>query len=103
MLLLELIVTEAVKSFELNIALFDEIQELSEAGLLAVTSYKPDQQDEVVVALEEVDILQKNETDKIEPIKAEKRSKSTYIKWLTVTVAAVAIGTAVYRRYFKRN
>ncbi|CEG67815.1 hypothetical protein RMATCC62417_04181 [Rhizopus microsporus] len=99
----ELIVTEAVKSFELNIALFDEIQELSEAGLLAVTSYKPDQQDEVVVALEEVDILQKNETDKIEPIKAEKRSKSTYIKWLTVTVAAVAIGTAVYRRYFKRN
>ncbi|ORE22170.1 hypothetical protein BCV71DRAFT_241155 [Rhizopus microsporus] len=81
----ELIVTEAIKSFELNIALFDEIQELSEAGLLAVTSYKPDQQDE------------------IEPIKAEKRSKSTYIKWITVTVAAVAIGAAVYRRYFKRN
>ncbi|KAG1299103.1 hypothetical protein G6F66_001111 [Rhizopus arrhizus] len=84
----ELIVAEAVKSFELNIALFDEIQELSDAGKLIATSFKPGQhqQEQSFVNVEQA-----------------KSSNKSYLKWITVAVAGVAVGVTVYQRYYKQN
>lgn len=91
----DLIVTEAVLSFELNIALFDEIQALSEAGKLVPS---------IVNAEEEVIVLHLEE-DVNEPPVVKKSGYSKSQQWTgiaSVVVAAVAVGAAVYQRYYKK-
>ncbi|KAG0749620.1 hypothetical protein G6F62_000364 [Rhizopus arrhizus] len=81
----DLIVTEAVKSFELNIALFDEIQDLSDAGKLEVTSFKP-QNDMFTTPKEKASI---------------RNDRLSHIHWLTVAAATVAVGAVIHHRFLK--
>ncbi|KAI9493357.1 heme oxygenase-domain-containing protein [Zychaea mexicana] len=73
----DLIVTEAIRSFEVNIAVFDEIQQLSEQDKLVPT------------------------------LGSEKKSAgSTLARWspaIALSVAAAAIGTAYYVRFYQRK
>ncbi|KAI7902125.1 heme oxygenase-domain-containing protein [Cokeromyces recurvatus] len=87
----DLIVSEAVRSFELNIALFNEIQELSETNKLTATMI---QQKE-----EKLDVNDQEHQE------MNKETSVTITKWfslITVTVATIAIGTAIYQRYYKK-
>ncbi|CEP11162.1 hypothetical protein [Parasitella parasitica] len=98
----DLIVAEAVLSFELNIQLFDEVQELSDAGKLAPSIV---QQEKVIVGLKDETIeIQVNRDTAALPAKASKKGTSapTWIAATTVGFAAVAIGAAVYQRYYKK-
>ncbi|EPB92498.1 hypothetical protein HMPREF1544_00511 [Mucor circinelloides 1006PhL] len=102
----DLIVSEAVFSFELNIQLFDEIQELSEAGKLApsIIQQQQEEEEEVIVALkEEVIEIQVNQGDV--PVKKSRKpsSASTWIAAATVGIAAIAIGATVYQRYYSHK
>ncbi|KAM3578339.1 hypothetical protein VKS41_009240 [Umbelopsis sp. WA50703] len=71
----DLVVAEAVKSFELNIALFDEVEQLSQKKLLTSTK---------------VTISKADAEEKVEAVQASE--KSTF-KWPSAT--SVAIGVAV--------
>ncbi|KAI7879099.1 hypothetical protein K492DRAFT_178978 [Lichtheimia hyalospora FSU 10163] len=74
----DLIVQEAIRSFELNIAVFDEIQTLSEQQQLVPT-------------------LGSNKKDKV---------ASSTARWSTILVAstaAAAVGAFIYARYYKRS
>jgi hypothetical protein len=73
--LVDLVVAEAVKSFELNIALFDEVEQLSQKKLLTSTK---------------VTISKADAEEKVEAVQASE--KSTF-KWPSAT--SVAIGVAV--------
>lgn len=102
----DLIVSEAVFSFELNIQLFDEIQELSEAGKLApsIIQQQQEEEEEVIVALkEEVIEIQVNQGNV--PVKKSRKpsSASTWIAAATVGIAAIAIGATVYQRYYSHK
>ncbi|KAI9247881.1 heme oxygenase-domain-containing protein [Sporodiniella umbellata] len=83
----ELVVSEAVKSFELNIALFDEIQELSDANQLVATSVK----------ISETAVV----SERTQELNTPKETKTNYIPWILVSVATVAAGVELYRRYKK--
>ncbi|KAI8143838.1 heme oxygenase-domain-containing protein [Fennellomyces sp. T-0311] len=72
----DLIVAEAIRSFELNIALFDEIQQLSEQGKLVATAG------------------------------SQKSLGSTLARWspiLAASVAIAAVGATYYVRYQQRK
>lgn len=94
----DLIVLEAVQSFELNIALFDEIQELSDAGVLASSLIQPTTEEEVIVELKEILV---ETTQQAEPKKNGSGFKC--ISAVTVAVAAIAIGAALYQRYYVKK
>lgn len=72
---IDLIVQEAIRSFELNIAVFDEIQTLSEQGKLVPT-------------------LGSSKKDK---------AGSSWSTILLASTAAAAVGAFVYARYYKRS
>lgn len=74
---LDLIVQEAIRSFELNIAVFDEIQSLSEQGKLVPTLG--------------------SKKDKV----ASSAARLSTI--LVASTAAAAIGAFIYARYYKRS
>lgn len=95
----DLIVSEAVQSFELNIALFDEIQELSDAGQLASSIIQPTVQDEILIELKEIQV---EVTEQVEP---KKNGSSTFgrIGAVTMGVAAIAVGAAIYQRYYLKK
>lgn len=99
----DLIVSEAVYSFELNIQLFDEIQELSDAGKLIPSIIQ--QQDEVIVGLKEevIQVEVHNDTVPIDTKRSNKRFTAPWIAALTTGVAAVAIAAAVYHRYYNQK
>ncbi|KAI9289798.1 heme oxygenase-domain-containing protein [Umbelopsis sp. AD052] len=84
----DLVVTEAVKSFQLNIALFDEVEELSQKKLLAPTLLRGE------IKFPEPAELPKSH---------EKRSKKswTIATSVAVAVAAVAVGALIYKRVQK--
>lgn len=88
----DLIVLEAVQSFELNIALFDEIQELSDAGVLASSLIQPTTEEEIIVELKEIQVEPKKNGSGLKCISA-----------VTVAVAAIAIGAALYQRYYVKK
>ncbi|KAI8331986.1 heme oxygenase-domain-containing protein [Choanephora cucurbitarum] len=109
----DLIVAEAVRSFELNIALFDEVQELSEAGVLAPSVLSSQQDEEEFIfdlqesaievettttvtdrSIETIDLSDDNEP--------RKKPKSTpWASMFSISLLAIAIGVAVYKRYSK--
>ncbi|KAG1449606.1 hypothetical protein G6F56_008596 [Rhizopus delemar] len=90
----ELVVTEAVLSFELNIALFDEIQELSDANQLINTSFKPQ------IISDTSDKFDKS--DKFEKSEKPKETRRNYIPLITVfVVASIAVAAEIYRRHKK--
>lgn len=91
----DLVVSEAVLSFELNIALFDEIQELSEAGKLVPSSI---QAEEEVIVLE----LEPDNTPPVKPVVKKTTSGYKWVGIVSVGVAVVAIGAVVYQRYNKK-
>lgn len=95
----DLIVSEAVQSFELNIDLFDEIQKLSEAGQLASSLIQPTVEEEVIVELKEIRV---ETTQQAEPKKnhACGSSAAKCIGAVTVGIAAIAVGAALYQRYY---
>ncbi|KAI9253779.1 heme oxygenase-domain-containing protein [Phascolomyces articulosus] len=73
----DLIVTEAIRSFEVNIGLFDEVQKLSEQGKLVPTAGSE-----------------------------KKTIDSTVVRWspiIALTVAVAAVGTAYYVRFHQRK
>jgi hypothetical protein len=82
------VVAEAVKSFQLNIALFDEVEELSQKHLLAPTLFR-------------------GEINVPEPAEVPKsHQKTTKKPWaiatsVAVAVAAVAVGAFIYKRVQK--
>ncbi|CAO3698262.1 unnamed protein product [Rhizopus stolonifer] len=87
----ELVVTEAVLSFELNIALFDEIQGLSDANQLINTSFKP-----------QIISDTSDKFDKPEKSEKPKEIRRNYIPLITVFVAAsIAVAAEIYRRHKK--
>lgn len=87
-------VTEAVLSFELNIALFDEIQELSDANQLINTSFKPQ------IISDTSDKFDKS--DKFEKSEKPKETRRNYIPLITVfVVASIAVAAEIYRRHKK--
>lgn len=98
----DLIVSEAVYSFELNIQLFDEIQELSEAGKLVPSIIQ--EEEEVIVALEE-EVIEIQVNQDAVPAKQPRKtsSTSTWIAAATVGIAAIAVGAAVYQRYYSHK
>ena len=75
---IDLIVQEAIRSFELNIAVFDEIQTLSEQEKLVPT-------------------LGSNKKDKV----ASSTARLSTI--LVAFTAAAAVGAFIYARYYKRS
>lgn len=111
-----MIVAEAVQSFELNIGLFDEIQELSDAGKLIPSLIREPEvelvEEEILVDLKEETIeIQVNSVEEEQPKKKHhhhnhNHNKSSAGKWIgaiTIGVAAIAVGAAVYRRYYAKN
>ncbi|KAG2236118.1 heme oxygenase-domain-containing protein [Thamnidium elegans] len=96
----DLIVAEAVQSFELNINLFDEIQQLSEEGKLATSLIQPVEEEEEIVELNEVQV---EATRTVEKEQVSCSRSTTWIGAITVGVATVAIGAAVYQRYYQKN
>lgn len=102
--MIDLIVAEAVQSFELNIDLFDEIQALSDAGKLAPSIIKPTVEEEILVETIEIEV---NTTEVPVSECPNKKAKSSAVSWIggiTVAVAAIAIGASVYQRYYvKKN
>lgn len=74
---IDLIVQEAIRSFELNIAVFDEIQTLSEQGKLVPT-------------------LGSSKKDKVV-------GPSSWSTILLASTAAAAVGAFIYARYYKRS
>lgn len=101
----DLIVAEAVNSFELNIALFDEIQELSEAGKLArtVIQSKLEEEEEVIVETIEVEVSVAETTEVPKKKTTSKYSATSVVGGITLAVAAVAIGATVYQRYYAKK
>lgn len=101
----DLIVAEAVNSFELNIALFDEIQELSEAGKLArtVIQSKLEEEEEVIVETIEVEVSVAETTEVPKKKTTSKYSATSVVGGITLAVAAVAIGATVYQRYYTKK
>ncbi|CAO3610507.1 unnamed protein product [Cunninghamella blakesleeana] len=79
----DLIVKEAVHSFELNIALFDEIQLLSEKKLLPPMKLKKKR------------IIKQNTPPD--------SNISCWIMGTSLAVAAISIGFQVYKRYYVKN
>lgn len=98
----DLIVSEAVHSFELNIQLFDEIQELSDAGKLIPSVI---QEEEIIVGLKEEVIETQVSNDNSVPTTSTKKATSatTWVAAATVGIAAVAVGAAVYQRYYSQK
>jgi heme oxygenase len=98
----DLIVSEAVYSFELNIQLFDEIQELSDAGKLIPSII---QEEEIIVELKEEVIEIQVSNGNTVPTKCSKKATSatTWVATATVCIAAVAIGATVYQRYYSQK
>ncbi|KAG1441611.1 hypothetical protein G6F56_011400 [Rhizopus delemar] len=73
---------EAIRSFELNIALFDEIQALSDAGKLEVSSY----------------------SSKLSKVKKEKDiGNNNRIYWAAMAIASAGIVGILIQRYFKHK
>lgn len=102
----DLIVAEAIQSFELNISLFDEVQQLSEEGKLATSLIQPVQEDEEeIVELLEVQVEATTRSVEKEHVSSGRSSSSTttWIGAITVGIATVAIGAAVYQRYYQKN
>ncbi|KAG0168484.1 hypothetical protein DFQ28_006946 [Apophysomyces sp. BC1034] len=98
----DMIVSEAVRSFELNIAVFDEVQELSEANKLVPTVDPAAEDEQEIISLEEVDV--KIETVRsVAPKKGCRCSGRHWVAAITVGVAVVAIGAAVYQQYARRK
>jgi heme oxygenase len=103
----DLIVAEAVQSFELNIALFDEIEALSGAGQLVPSLIQEEEEEEIVELKEEAIEIQVTERE------AEKthhhhhhhhrNRRTNWVGIVTVSVAAIAIGAAVYQRYYSQK
>lgn len=79
--LLDLVVAEAVKSFELNIALFDEVEQLSQKNLLTPTK--------VTVSKAEAE-------DKVEPVQIDSKSSFTWPSATSVAIGVAAIGVVAY-------
>lgn len=98
----DLIVSEAVHSFELNIQLFDEIQELSDAGKLIPSVI---QEEEIIVELKEEVIETQVSIDNSVPTTSTKKATSatTWVAAATAGIAAVAVGAAVYQRYYSQK
>lgn len=69
----------------MNIALFDEIQDLSDAGKLDVTFFKP-QKDTFTTPKEKASV---------------RNDRLSHIHWLTVAAATVAVGAAIHHRFLK--
>lgn len=80
LLTIDLIVQEAIRSFELNIAVFDEIQMLSEQGKLVPT-------------------LGNNS----KKVKVGSSSSSSWPTLLIASTAAAAVGAFIYARYYQRS
>ncbi|GAA5806795.1 hypothetical protein MFLAVUS_000143 [Mucor flavus] len=101
----DLIVAEAIQSFELNISLFDEIQQLSEEGKLATSLIQPVQEEEEIVELLEVQVGATTRSVEKEQVSSGHSSSSTttWIGAITAGIATVAIGAAVYQRYYQKN
>lgn len=81
-------VAEAVKSFQLNIALFDEVEELSQKRLLAPTLLRS-----------EINVPEVAEGPKTHK-QGSKRSLAI-VTSVAVAIAAVAVGALVYKRVQK--
>lgn len=98
----DLIVSEAVHSFELNIQLFNEIQELSDAGKLIPSVI---QEEEIIVELKEEVIETQVSIDNSVPTTSTKKATSatTWVAAATAGIAAVAVGAAVYQRYYSQK
>lgn len=88
----DLIVAEAVQSFELNIGLFDEIQELSDNGKLIPSLIQPVEK-EIIVKEIQVESTPKS-------LKKKESSTGFWLGTITVGVAAIAVGATVYNRYY---
>lgn len=98
----DLIVAEAVNSFELNIALFDEIQELSDAGKLASTIIQTTmEEEEIIVETIEVEVSVTETSES--PKKSSKCSTTSWVGGITIAVAAIAVGATVYQRYYAQK
>ncbi|KAF7730687.1 hypothetical protein EC973_001636 [Apophysomyces ossiformis] len=100
----DLIVAEAVKSFELNIAVFDEVQALSEANKLVPTidAGASEQEEQEIVGLEEIDV----KIDSVRSVRSGKGCRCSGLHWgtgMSIAVAVVAIGAAAYHQYSRRK
>ncbi|KAI8888266.1 hypothetical protein K501DRAFT_210725 [Backusella circina FSU 941] len=96
----DLIVTEAIRSFELNIALFDEVQQLSEANSLHPTILTKEEVILELVEEETIKVIEVNTTNQ------EKKKSSSVGKWLglaSLSIAAIAVGVAGYQRYVQKK
>ncbi|KAI8984222.1 heme oxygenase-domain-containing protein [Mycotypha africana] len=104
----DMIVAEAVKSFELNIALFDEIQELSEKGLLIPSIIqlegegKNQKAKEAIAALKEVDIAD-IELNTTSSASSKKNNKTLGVTKIAIGIAVIAIGAALYKRFYEKK
>lgn len=104
--MIDLIVAEAVRSFELNIDLFDEIQALSDAGKLAPSIIQPtiEEGEEIVIETIEIKVTTTEVPVSKTPKKKVKYSTVSWIGGITVAIAAIAVGASVYQRYYvKKN
>ncbi|KAI8091242.1 heme oxygenase-domain-containing protein [Gilbertella persicaria] len=100
----DLIVAEAVQSFELNIDLFDEVQALSEADMLVPTVIQQEEEELVDLKEEVIEVeTTTTYTDRaIESIDHHHEPKKTHwLRILTMSMAALAVSVAVYNRYKK--
>lgn len=101
----DLIVSEAVQSFELNIDLFDEIQALSENGQLVPSLIQSEEEEEIVELKEETIEVQVTERE-LKSHHSHHHHSNKRINWIgivTIGVTAIAVGTAVYHRYYSQK
>jgi hypothetical protein len=89
MVCIDLVVDEAVNSFQLNIAVFDEVQELSEKKLLAPTLVSSE-----ITVPQPIEVEQKQQT---------KSSLAVpIVTSILVGVAAVAAAALVYKKVLQK-
>ena len=83
-----MVVAEAVKSFQLNIALFDEVEELSQKHLLAPTLLRS-----------EINVPEAAKGPKTH--KKESKRSLAIATSVAVAIAAIAVGALIYKRVQK--
>ncbi|KAI8990028.1 heme oxygenase-domain-containing protein [Pilobolus umbonatus] len=89
----DLIVAESVVSFELNIGLFDQIQEYSDAGKLVPTVLNKEEVEE------EIEII---EVTRDSPRK-EVKSAVNWLAAVGALTSVVVVGAVVYQRYYVKR
>lgn len=109
------IVSEAVKSFELNIAVFDEIQQLSDANQLPAIPPTVSQKVDTVLTTNPDGSITRTTTTTTTTTKHQQRRQqrrrpspadsniTCWIMGTTLAVTALSVGLHVYKRYYAKD